>query len=518
MAIASKAIQVLMVEDDEDDALLTSSALRESERDRFHVTAVTTLAAGVDHLRTRSPDVVLLDLFLPDSRGLESLTTLRTHTEQTPIVVLTGLADEAMAVEALQRGAQDYLAKGKLTGDSIRHRISYAIERQRLVSSLHAANTQLSKQNERLEELCDTAHRFVDNVSHEFRTPLTVIKEFSSLLNEGLCGELSADQAHAAQVISDRADDLTCMVNDMMDVSRLKAGILSMWRVEARLSTIIEHICPTLKRRAARSQVDLQISIPEDLPSVYCDVGKVGQIITNLVINAIKFTRQHGQVRLWACVDSPERVAVGVSDNGSGIESEKLRTICERFTQLGNDICESTKGVGLGLAIVKEFAALNLGDLSIDSVPNLGSTFSFTLPQATDNSILECYLDTQAKRNARGAIGLLQVQILGDCDTDVLDAVDRFLQSAGRPDDVAFSASPGRWLLLRVEMSESGDDAVENVCRAWAEHCRNWTLGAPPELHVTGEGRWAIDQAEGLRQRFASTRRRHEPARECLTE
>jgi nitrogen-specific signal transduction histidine kinase len=381
---------------------------------------------------------------------------------------------------------------------SIRH----AIERQRLVTSVRGANRLLSEKNSQLVELCDTAHRFVDNVSHEFRTPLTVIKEFSSLMMDGLCGPLNHEQRHAAQIISDRADDLACMVNDMMDVSRLKAGILSMWRRSTRLADVMFHIRPMLERRAARGEVRLQIDELEGLPEAFCDAGKISQIISNLVINAIKFTNPGGCVRVWAHVADNARLMVGVTDNGQGIEPDKLRVIFERFTQLNHDIVSSTKGVGLGLAIVKEFVSLNLGEIFVESECGKGSTFFFSLPLADPAAVFDCYISGLRKQSENTSIGLLEARLVKDSDKAATPVIDEFLQRAARPQDIVWMGTPGEWSILVNGPVAIAADIIDRIRCEWVSTCRNWIYGSPPELVIQSCGQWEREQIEALRSQF----------------
>ncbi|HZZ29667.1 MAG TPA: hybrid sensor histidine kinase/response regulator [Pirellulales bacterium] len=498
------AVTVLMVEDDAEDVLLITSALNESERGPFKILPAPTLSDGLDCLKKNTVDVVLLDLFLPDSEGLESLMMMRRELPDIPVVVLTGLADEQTAIESLHNGAQDYLVKGTDNGALVRG-IRHAIERQRLITSLRGANKLLFEKNERLVELCDTAHQFVDNLSHEFRTPLTVIKEFSSLLLDGICGPMNHEQRRSAQVISDRADDLACMVNDMMDVSRLKAGILSMWRRPTRLAEIVLHIRPMLERRAARGEVRLEIDNFDNLPAAFCDAGKVGQIITNLVLNSIKFTSPGGCVRLWAHVADNSQLKIGVTDNGHGIEQDKLQLIFDRFTQLNHEIASSTKGVGLGLAIVKEFVCLNLGEISVESSLGKGSTFAFSLPQANSLAVFDCYFPGLQVRSSTDSIGLLQARLKNEFDPSVLPVVDEFLQRTVRTQDVTWMKSAGRWLILINGSAEVATDAMNRIRAEWTSTCRNWIHGCCPELTIQNCGNWPLAQAHELRMRFGTT-------------
>lgn len=495
---SGQTIRVLMIEDDEDDALLSSSALAEMNHRRFEVQLAKTLAEGMMRLEQGAVDVVLLDLSLPDSRGLDTLLAVRRQEAEVPVVVLTGLSDEATAIEALQHGAQDYLVKGTLSGDAISRGIRHAIERGRLVTSLRSANQLLTVKNKRLVELCETTHGFVDNVSHEFRTPLTVVKEFASLLTDGLCGPLNEQQHRAAQIISDRADDLTCMVNDMLDVSRLRAGILTVWRRPARLADIVHHLRGMLERKAERNHVHLSFEVPDDLPQIFCDAGKLGQVITNLLVNAIKFSGDKGRVKLWVRLDNPNRVILGVSDDGPGIEGDKLRVIFDRFTQLDQDVDSSTKGVGLGLAIVKDFVALNLGEISVASAPGQGSTFSFALPQADYRAVLECYLDGLRKQDANATIATLEARLVQPYEAAVLPVVDEFLQRNLRPDDLAYMTAPGSWQMFARCSPGAEHDRVEQIRIAWTEECRNWIHGSPPQLAVQACGNRGIQALQLL--------------------
>src|SRR5690606_16188025 len=148
----------------------------------------------------------------------------------------------------------------------------------------------LKRKNRRLKRLYETAHRFVDNVSHEFRTPLTVIKEYVGLVHDGVLGGLSEEQADMLEVVTDRADDLNNMVNDMLDISKLDAGMLGLWRKTCNVSDMIERVRPSLERKSHLKQVAIEFDIPETLPQVFCDDEKIGRVIVNLAINAIKFS------------------------------------------------------------------------------------------------------------------------------------------------------------------------------------------------------------------------------------
>ena len=395
----AKPVKVLLIEQDPDDAHLVESALSRAET-RFEVQWVSRLSEALDRLVRSRFDAVIADLSFPDSSKLDTVTRIRQRRTNVPIVVLTGLADNDAALVSLDLGAQDYLIKDRITPEVIDRAVRYAIQRQhnadmrRLLDQVRANEKLLAKKHRRLVRLYKTAHHSVDNVSHEFRTPLAVITEYVSLLRDGVVGPINKEQCRMLDIVADRSDDLNNMVDDMLDVSKLKAGMLSVNRGSCHVSKIINHIRVSLDRKAAIRKTQFSVIMDETLPQVYCDAHKVARVIVNLVVNAIKFCGEPGKVQLWARNDHESSQAViGVTDNGPGIEQEDLSAIFKRFKQLESQPSGSTRGFGLGLAIAKQLVDLNLGRLTVESHCGIGSTFSFTLPFATPASVMPRYLN-----------------------------------------------------------------------------------------------------------------------------
>jgi signal transduction histidine kinase len=300
-------------------------------------------------------DLLVLDLGLPGVYGLDGLAKILSVNPRVPVIIVTHRNDEALALRALKVGAQDYLVKGRLTTDNLERSIRYATERHALVRRLTDAQIVLENRHRRLAKLYRSAHKFVDNVSHEFRTPLTVIKEYVSLIKDGIVGEVSEEQRKMLAVVEDRADDLNTMVDDMLDVSKLEAGMLGVYRKRCQAIDILARVRPALERKALTKGVRLESDIEANLPPLYCDAEKAGRVLVNLAVNAIKFCGQPGRVRI-VCRKTRDASGVefDVSDNGPGISPENQRQLFQRFKQLSETVRSSTKGFGLGLSIAKE--------------------------------------------------------------------------------------------------------------------------------------------------------------------
>jgi signal transduction histidine kinase len=483
-------IRILVVEDNPDDAELTSLALAAVKEPKVDVIHAYDLKSAVRRLGESSFDTVLLDLSLPDSDGMATLERIRECSNRVPIIVLTGLSDTATALLSLDHGAQDYLLKNAATSEVLLRAARYAIQRQQMVLALVAANELLEKKNLHLAKLHETAHRFVDNVSHEFRTPLTVIKEYTALMREGLLGPLSAEQQQVLDIVGDRAEDLNTMVDDMLDSSRLEAGMLGMRRESCQVTTIIDNVRQSLQRKAAVKKVTLEIKIEDDLPDVFCDAHKAERVIVNLAINAMKFCKEPGFVTIFARrMESSNDIVIGVTDNGPGVDEQFRRTIFRRFTQLDTETKDSTKGFGLGLSIARELVDLNFGEMDLKSENGDGSTFSFTLPIAIPSEIVQRYVARIAScRDGVRSIAIVRVGIAASSDPAQADDADSFLSYVLRSNDLHLRLDTARWLLLFNVSELELPSTLGRVATALGDLNRNRINGRLPEVRCESLG------------------------------
>lgn len=365
-----------------------------------------------------------------------------------------------------------------------------------LTTELCQANDQLRASNQKLSDLYSTALRFVDNVSHEFRTPLSVIKEFAAILHEGIAGALNEQQREYAGIILARVDDLTMMVGDLLDISKLESGLLGIHRRAHNYSDIVEPIRTTLERRAAAGGIFLEFESPPNLPTVYCDAKKAGRVIINLAINACKFCSPGSKVTVWARYDAGcSEVVVGISDTGPGIAPENVEAIFERFRQLDNDTETDTRGFGLGLNIASELVQLNLGDICVESEPGKGSTFTFTMPIHDPILIVERFAQRiPTLRAGSEHVSILTVTTDESAGVSASDELQRLFELRMRRSDIAFRPRLHQWLVCVATSRPQVHEIVERISRAPGESLHFELSEAPPKLEVAVSGTWKLPE------------------------
>ncbi|MBN1977118.1 MAG: GAF domain-containing protein [Anaerolineae bacterium] len=231
---------------------------------------------------------------------------------------------------------------------------------------------------ERLKDLDQSKRRFLSNMSHEFRTPLTNILGFSRLMLKGISGPLTEQQQDDLQIVYQDSQHLLGLINDLLDISHIEAGLMELEFQEVDLVQLIHSVMATVSALVRDREVELHQEIAPDIPMMKVDVARIRQVLLRLLANAAKFTEEGViTVRAWP---TDGEVRVSVSDTGVGILPEDRERIFRRFEQGTMENGRRPDGAGLGLALSKEFVEMHGGRIWVESEVGKGSTFTFSLP------------------------------------------------------------------------------------------------------------------------------------------
>jgi CheY-like chemotaxis protein/nitrogen-specific signal transduction histidine kinase len=400
----SRAYRILIVDDEAIDRRLYLRLLTQSGPDACHIQQASNGAEGLAALRTDKFDCVLLDFKLPDMTGLEFLTAATVENElPCAILLITGHGSETIAVEAMKRGAQDYLVKGQVNAGSLWRALAQAVAqaelKQRLAGSLRdliAANlaaeqeaatrklaeVELRAAKEVAEQASQAKTRFVAMVTHELRTPLNGILGYAQLLR--IEGGLSVRQdAHVgAMMLAGR--HLLEMIERVLDFASIEIGRMELHPEEVSVRDLTEGCIAFISPMATERALSLRVVTAHDAPrQIVADSARLRQVILNLLGNAVKYT-DTGSVELRVLAGaSPGGLRVEIADTGRGIDEVSRHRLFQDFERL--ESATSVEGTGLGLAIAMRIVKLMGG--TINHVPNptagnpkAGSVFWFELP------------------------------------------------------------------------------------------------------------------------------------------
>lgn len=240
----------------------------------------------------------------------------------------------------------------------------------------------------RLKEIDEMKSDFVSTVSHEFRTPLTSMQMSVGLLKDQAVGAINDDQQEMLEVIEEDTERLIRLVNDLLDLSKIESGKIQMDFENVEIEGLVMAAIRPMQRQAEDKGITIEAKLEDKADTVYADPTKIVWILTNLLVNAIRYTPENGKIEVQSNRRA-NRLFVSVKDNGIGIPKEYHKTIFNKFVQVKDKAATSAGGAGLGLAIVKEIVNAHGGRIWVDSEHGKGSTFTFTLPLASSVKLRE---------------------------------------------------------------------------------------------------------------------------------
>lgn len=364
---------ILVVDDTEDNLDLLEFALKRKPVTMLRATSGKECLAMAEE---KLPDVILLDIQMPEMDGFETLKRLRANslTAKIPVIFLTAQRKDPGSIEeGLMLGADEYLTK-PIDTDELLVRTKTLVKLKKMESELER-----------------TKADFMAMLVHDLRSPLAGIKDVIEFMRElePAKGQLTTDHFTLLAASQESAERMLQLINNLLDISKFEAGKISLHKETVLLQPLIDRVMKQMEFQFRQKNVSMKFEVGPDVPKVNADAGKMGQVIANLLSNALKFTSNGGSVmvKVEKAVETDgsangKRVvaAVSVKDSGMGIPAEELPMIFQRYKQASSAKKVRQRGTGLGLSICKLIVEAHGGTINAESEVGKFTSIRFTLP------------------------------------------------------------------------------------------------------------------------------------------
>jgi two-component system sensor histidine kinase/response regulator len=326
---------------------------------------------GIEGLRLVNqigPDLVLLDLMMPGIDGLEALKQIRRNHENIVCIVITGYATIESAVDAMKRGAFDFLPK-PFTPEELRLIVNRGLEQRRLLEETR----ELREEKARMKEY------FITIVAHELRSPLLLVKQYLDLIVGGKMGKVDEVAGEMLSGAHSTLQGLLDLIADWLKLARINAGDITGNLETVPACGVFRKVIDDLTAQADSRGVTLSLEPPDHECRLSAHAESLDVVFKNLVSNAIKYNRPGGSVAI-RCGQQDGQLRVEVSDTGIGIPEKELPFIFEDFFRVKSSKTVEIPGTGLGLSIVKKIVEGHGGAVEVESKLDEGTTFTVFLP------------------------------------------------------------------------------------------------------------------------------------------
>lgn len=421
-----KDMTILIAEDSQTQAMLLQEILKERGP---KVIATSNGSEALEAIKKGRPTIVISDVEMPEMNGYDLCRSIKSDPNfyDIPVILLTALSDPLDVIKGIQCGADYFLTKpckdetlftymedaldnrkllktGKASDqldfyfrgqryllppnslqitDLLLSTYSSAIQKnQELEQAHHALNMahqELQKRNEELSRLNNTKNQLLGMAAHDLRNPLGIILGYTNLLISSLGGKVDDKSILKLEHIKKSSGSMLNLINELLDISAIESGKVQLNLSQQNLVKLIENIISLNQIFYDKKQITLQFKHEKDIPDIICDPQKIEQVITNLLTNALKFSRPDTTVEI-SITKHHQEILVAVKDQGIGIPESEIPKLFQTFSRTSAKSTAGEPSTGLGLAIAKKIVAEHKGKIWAESEVGKGSTFFFTLP------------------------------------------------------------------------------------------------------------------------------------------
>lgn len=359
----------VLIADDEDGLRSTIAAWLTDEG--FVVEEAPDGTEAIKKVQSSDYDVALLDIKMPGANGLEVLRYIKKNSVSTEVVMMTGMSDVTMAVEAMKLGAREYLTK--------------PLDMDQLVPQLKA----LLRKRDAEDRIRRLQSEHTARLLYDLHNPIAGLKQSIGYLLKGMAGPVGDHQKELLGYMTNSIDKVILLLNDMMDLTKLEGGRVRLNKGIGNLADSVTKMIHEFQIPIKSNKITLDHSMEADLPPLEYDTEKVEQVLQNFLSNAVKYTPQHGAIVVQARTvqlvleegQQPSQfVMVSVFNSGQGIPKEELPLIFDRYREVVSGKESKQKTTGLGLIICQRIVEAHNGKIWVESDPGKGATFFFALP------------------------------------------------------------------------------------------------------------------------------------------
>lgn len=377
ISVPEKPTKVLLIDDDEDDYLITKRIIKRIPESRYSLDWCSSFAEAKDLIGRRSHDIYLVDYQLGEQTGFELLRIVEPEKRQEPFILLTGANNRQIEKQAVKLGASDYLLKGAFDAELLSRSLSYALGRKQAEA----------QRFQHLIELNQAKDEFISIASHQLRTPATGVKQYIGMLLEGMFGDLTEQQQDLLQRAYESNERQLKIVSDLLKVARIDAGKVVLKKTETDMSDLMKAIVEEEKEITRERGQSIKLTPSKETATAWVDEGAIRMVFENLIDNASKYSERDTIIEISVRARK-SFIKVKIADKGVGIGEEDLVKLFEKFSRIHNPLSTQAGGSGLGLYWAKKIVDLHSGTIEVESKPGVGTTFTVNLPKSMPNNLV----------------------------------------------------------------------------------------------------------------------------------